>query len=238
MKIFDKLKKAFESNKIKSFFQKILLLIKKIKLRWIVTTVVCLSIIAASAAVAVFTVSLSIKAKTAPSILSVKDSEGFKNVDSIIVLGAGLRSDGTPSDMLADRLTVGIALLEKHPNAKLILTGDNSGDHYNEVASMKKYVMDRGVSEDRIIEDGLGYSTYESIYRAKHEFKTEKAIIVTQKYHLHRVLYIASQMDIDVIGVSADLRGYRKQFYREVREHMARFKDFFYTLTEYVPQKS
>lgn len=195
----------------------------------------CLAIILTAALSAVLTVSLALREKTRPDIISVECTESFADVDHIIVLGAGLRSDGTPSDMLADRLTVGVALLEKYPYAKLLLTGDNSGKAYNEVAAMKRFVNDLGVDDLRIVTDDRGYSTYESIYNAKNEFSVKKAIIVTQEYHLHRSLYIADRLGIEAKGVGADLRSYRKQGYREIREHMARFKDFFCTLVEYEP---
>ena len=191
---------------------------------------ICAAVIVLSAVVAVLTVSLSIKAKMSPQILLPAEAESLSGVDHIIILGAGLRNDGSPSDMLADRLKTGAALLKIHPNAKLILTGDNSGEQYNEVAAMKKFLLDLGVSEDKMIEDGLGYSTYESITRASDKFGASRVIIVTQEYHLFRALYIAKQTGLTAVGVSADLRGYSGQGFRDIREHFARVKDFFFTL--------
>ena len=196
----------------------------------IIVALLCAAVIIASAIVSVFTISLSIKTKMSSCIFSAEDAMVLENIDHIIVLGAGLRKDGRPSDMLADRLKTGAALLEAHPNAKLILTGDNSGDHYNEVAAMKKFVLDLGIDEARIIEDGLGFSTYESIYRAAKDIGAKNTIIVTQEYHLFRALYIAKQSDMNAVGVSADLRGYSGQSLRNAREHLARVKDFFLTL--------
>ena len=198
--------------------------------KYAIVAIVCALIIAVSAIVTVFTLSLSIKAKTSSHIVPLTEAWDIDGIDHIIILGAGLRSDGSPSDMLADRLKTGVALLVAHPEAKLILTGDNSGEHYNEVAAMKKYVLELGVSEDAIIEDGKGFSTYESISTAANEFKVKKAIIVTQEYHLFRALYIADRFGIEAVGVSADLRSYSGQSVRNLREHLARVKDFFLTL--------
>ena len=195
-----------------------------------IIALICVTVVLVSAIVAVFSVSLAIKAKTSEDIVSLEKSDGIEDVDHIIILGAGLRSDGSPSDMLADRLKTGVALLELHPKAKLLLTGDNSGEHYNEVAAMKKFVVELGVSEEKLVEDGKGYSTYESLYRAVNTYGVKNAIIVTQEYHLHRALYIADRMNVDAVGVSADLRSYSGQSIRNAREHLARVKDFFLTL--------
>ena len=195
-----------------------------------IIALICVAVVLVSAIVAVFSVSLAIKAKTSEDIVSLEKSDGIEDVDHIIILGAGLRSDGSPSDMLADRLKTGVALLELHPKAKLLLTGDNSGEHYNEVAAMKKFVVELGVSEEKLVEDGKGYSTYESLYRAVNTYGVKNAIIVTQEYHLHRALYIADRMNVDAVGVSADLRSYSGQSIRNAREHLARVKDFFLTL--------
>ena len=75
--------------------------------------------------------------------------------------------------------------------------------------------------------DHAGFSTYESMYRAKEVFEAKKVVIVTQKYHLHRALYVAEKLGIDAYGVSSDPRTYRGQFVREIREILARDKDFF-----------
>jgi vancomycin permeability regulator SanA len=169
------------------------------------------------------------------SLTSAENAAKLSDINYIIVLGAGLRSDGSPSDMLADRLSVGISLLEKFPDAMLILTGDNSGERYNEVAAMKKFATNHGVDEEKIIEDDCGFSTYESIYRAKNTFNVDKAIIVSQEYHLYRALYIARGLGIEAYGVESDYRTYQNQMKRELREILARFKDFVNTVLEPKP---
>ena len=181
---------------------------------------------------AVLAVSFSVKGSVADRIITEDEAAKLENVDYILVLGAGLRSDGTPSDMLSDRLSVGISLFEKGVSEKLLMSGDNSGDSYNEVAAMQLFATEKGVDPDSIVLDGKGYSTYESIFNAVKEYGAKRIVIVTQEYHLYRALYIAKSFGIDAYGVHADLRPYRAQAYRDIREHFARFKDFILTVTE------
>ena len=173
----------------------------------------------------VLAVSLSMVKLTAPSITSVTNLPTETDYDCILVLGAGVRDDGTPSPMLYDRVTVAVQLYEA-TGAPLLMSGDHTGD-YNEVAVMKALAVEMGVPSEDIFLDHEGYSTYESLYRARHMFSAQRVVIVTQEYHLHRALYIARELDMTATGVSADLRPYRLQKQYNAREHLARFKDFF-----------
>ena len=148
------------------------------------------------------------------------------NADCIIVLGAGVRADGTPSPMLKDRLLEGIALYDMGAYDKLLMSGDNTRKGYDEVNTMKQYAIDKGIASKDIFMDHAGISTYDSIYRAKEIFQAEKIIIVSQKYHLYRALYISDSLGVDAYGVSADPVIYAGQEFREIREIVARTKDF------------
>ena len=148
------------------------------------------------------------------------------NADCIIVLGAGVRADGTPSPMLKDRLLQGIALYDMGASDRLLMSGDNTKKGYDEVNTMKQYAIDHGVPSEHIFMDHAGISTYDSIYRAKEIFQAEKIIIVSQKYHLYRALYISDSLGVDAYGVSADPVIYAGQEFREIREIVARTKDF------------
>lgn len=141
-----------------------------------------------------------------------------------LVLGAKVHKDGRLSDMLRDRMDTGIALYREGKVAKLLLSGDDSG--VGEVRAMKAYALENGVREEDILCDGEGYSTYESLFRAKTVFGEENLVIVTQKYHLYRALYIANDMDIEAVGADAAIFRYVGQLYRDVRELLARAKDF------------
>lgn len=179
---------------------------------------------------AVLTVSLSMVDSTRDQIASPADSDGiaYADYDCILVLGAGVRADGSPSEMLRDRVTVACDLREMLASSALplLMSGDHTGD-YNEVEVMKKLAAERGIPTERIFLDHEGYSTYESIYRARYVFGVKKMIIVTQGYHLHRALHIARELGMEAVGVPADLRPYRKQTIYEAREMLARFKDMF-----------
>jgi SanA protein len=146
--------------------------------------------------------------------------------DCIFVLGAGVRADGTPSPMLKDRLLEGIALYDMGASDRLLMSGDNTKKGYDEVNTMKQYAIDHGVPSEHIFMDHAGISTYDSIYRAKEIFQAEKIIIVSQKYHLYRALYISDSLGVDAYGVSADPVIYAGQEFREIREIVARTKDF------------
>ena len=91
---------------------------------------------------------------------------------------------------------------------------------------MKQYAIDQGIPSEHVFTDHAGFSTYETMYRAKAIFGADKVIVVTQQYHLYRALYIADQLGIEAYGVSADLRPYSGQTGRDVREVLARCKDF------------
>lgn len=154
----------------------------------------------------------------------MKDNE---NADCILVLGAGVYSDGTPTPMLKDRLDRGIQLYKLKLAPKILLSGDNGQVEYNEVAVMLSYALEQGIPEEDIFLDHAGFSTYESMYRAKAIFNVKKALVVTQKYHEFRALYIGKRLGLDVIGISANDTSYSGNIYREIREVLAREKDFF-----------
>ena len=143
-----------------------------------------------------------------------------------MVVGCQVRSDGTPSHMLEVRLKRSVALYEAGAAPKLLMSGDHGTQYYNEVDAMKRYAVKAGVPSTDIFMDHAGFSTYDSVSRAINVFQAEKIIIVTQKYHLYRALYIAKALGIEAYGVAADYRQYSGQFARDVREVLARVKDF------------
>jgi len=171
--------------------------------------------------------------------VSVAEEEGLKlkdlDADCILVLGAGLKPDGTPNSMLEDRLIVALALYQDGVAPKLLLSGDHGQKNYDEVNAMKTYMLDHGVHSEDIFLDHAGFSTYESMYRAKDIFEINKVIVVTQKYHEYRALYIAKKLGYEAYGVSSDPGTYGGQQFREIREIVARNKDFFKLLIKPEP---
>lgn len=166
-----------------------------------------------------------IKLSTKDNILTIKEASKLEDIDCILVLGAGIWGD-RPSPMLEDRLLTGIELYNKKISPKIVMSGDHGQIEYDEVNIMKQYAIDKNIPSNDIFMDHAGFSTYESIYRIKEIFKAKKIIIVTQKYHLHRALYIAKSLGIEAYGVNSDPRTYSGQSMRELREILARNKDF------------
>ena len=184
--------------------------------------------------VSVFSINSFVKASYKNKIISPEEASKL-NADCILVLGAGVSANGIPSPMLEDRLIQGIELYNMESSEKLLMSGDHSSKDYDEVNTMKDYAVESGVVSENIFMDHAGFSTYESMYRARDIFKVKKAIIVTQEYHLHRALYIANSLGIDAYGVAADPRQYVGQNLRELREILARVKDFFNVIIKPYP---
>lgn len=163
---------------------------------------------------------------TKDNILTPEEAAQLGEVDCILVLGCLVRPDGSPSHMLADRVTVGIELYMLNAAPKLLMSGDHGREDYNEVGAMKECAVNEGVASSDVFMDHAGFSTYESMYRAKEIFGADKIIIVSQEYHLYRALYVAEALGIEAYGVSVDCRSYSGQFMRDIREVAARVKDF------------
>ena len=172
------------------------------------------------------TVSTTMAKLTAEHIVTTDALSPHTDYDCILVLGAGVRDDGSPSDMLYDRVSISAEVYAALGDTPLLMSGDHTGD-YNEVGVMKSLATELGVPSEDVFLDHEGYSTYESLYRAKYVFGAKRIVIITQAYHLHRALYIARELGMEAVGVSADIRTYRGQSRYNAREHLARFKDFF-----------
>lgn len=182
-------------------------------------------IIAIMLVATVMIISMAVVDSTDERVIEVSDlSESY---DCIMVLGAGLQADGSPSHMLEDRLKTAIGAFESGAVDVILMSGDRSGDSYDEPAAMVKYAVENGVDADDILVDNEGFSTYESIIRAKEVYGFDRIVVITQEYHLYRALYIADKNGVEAVGVSSDLRTYRGQSMRDLREILARAKDFF-----------
>ena len=218
-------------KKIKRFFLKLLLL------------VIVLAIVSV---LMVMTISNQVKNRTEDDIAYIVTGEVKINpvsliqlkdfdADCILVLGAGLKDAETPSDMLKDRLDVGIELYKQGVAPKILLSGDNGQVEHNEIHVMLNYAKNAGVPEADIFCDHAGFSTYDSMYRAGSIFEAERVVVVTQQYHEYRALYIGKKLGLEVLGVASDQRSYFGTAYREARETLARCKDFFKALIKADP---
>jgi vancomycin permeability regulator SanA len=198
----------------------------------IVSCLVCAGLLGASA---LLLANGHVKRSTADQILAPEQAAALEDVDCILVLGCLVKADGTPSDMLYDRISVGVTLYQNGTSQKLLMSGDHGQKEYDEVNTMKTCAIDAGVPSEDVFMDHAGFSTYESVFRAKEIFGAKKIVIVTQEYHLHRALYVANALGMEAYGVSADLRGYSGQTKRDVREILARIKDMGYSLFKPAP---
>ncbi len=176
-------------------------------------------------AVAVAGINIYIIASQHKKIISRDEASRLTDVDYVVVLGCGIRGD-KPTHMLEDRLLEGIAVANLNKDCKLLLTGDNSGESYNEVAVMKNFCLEKGFDESRIVTDDFGFSTGESIENVNNKFEGNKIIIITQVYHTFRALFIAESLDMDAYAVSSSPRKYSTWLYNNTREPLARVKDF------------
>jgi len=205
----------------------------KARSKWIRNAAIGVVGLAILGCISLLLINVYIKASTRDRIISPEIAANV-SVDCILVLGAGVYNE-TPSAMLHDRLLQGVALYDMGASGKILMSGDHGRKEYDEVNVMKKFAVDKGVPSENVFMDHAGFSTYESLYRARDIFQVKKVMIVTQEYHMYRALYIAKALGLDAYGVAADPRQYAGQSYRETREVLARAKDFFYTLVKPKP---
>jgi SanA protein len=142
-----------------------------------------------------------------------------------IVFGAGLWRDGSPTPVLRDRVAAAARLYFNGKVEKLLMSGDNSDVHHNEPGAMLEYALSLGVPQDAVVLDYAGRRTYDTCYRARVIFGVEKAILVTQGFHLPRALFLCNVLGVPAVGVSADLSEYRQrsEWYWHLREVPATF---------------
>ncbi len=168
-------------------------------------------------------------------IISPERAAKLEDVDCILILGCGVYSN-EPSVMLRDRVMQGVELYDLGASGTLFMTGDSRDRYYDETGTMSRLAVENEVPTENIVTDRYGLSTYDSIYRAAKVYGYKKIIIVTQKYHLYRALYIAKQFGIEAYGVASDTREYKNQIFRDIREIAARSKDFAYCIFKPEPE--
>ncbi len=157
-------------------------------------------------------------------ILTFDEAKELTDIDCIIVLGAGLKSDGSPSNLLYERILCGAELYLAGASDRLLLSGDHSRVDYNEVGAMKKYMLDRGIEANVVFTDHAGLDTYDTMYRAKEIFKAKRVIVVTQGFHLSRAVFIANALGLEAYGVDCDTGVYGRNIMNDIREIAARPK--------------
>lgn len=152
--------------------------------------------------------------------------------DCVLVLGAGVWGEN-PSHMLEERLNKGIEVYNTGCTDRILMSGDHGRTEYDEVNVMKSFAVEKGAMGEEVFMDHAGFSTYESMYRAKEIFQVKKVVIVTQKYHLYRAVYNARKLGIDAYGVAADGQynySLPVRTYNNSREALARCKDIIWCI--------
>jgi SanA protein len=183
--------------------------------------------------IAIVSVNYYIKSSTKNKIYySVKK---FPKNDVGIIFGAGINGN-QPSKYLKDRLDAGILLYKMKRINKILLSGDNGRDEYDELTVMKNYCYNHGVDTTKIFIDYAGFDTYSTMYRAKHIFKIKKATLISQEYHLNRAIYIGQKLGIKSAGYSANNGEYHGYKYVCFREYGSIFKSFFDVLRNREPR--
>lgn len=148
----------------------------------------------------------------------------------ILVLGASVNPNKTPSPILRDRLNSAVAMYHAQGDATIIVSGDGREAHYNEPAVMKQYLVEHGIPEQRIVTDERGYTTYASMYHLAYSYHVKQCIIVSQKFHLARAISTGALLGVQCVGLSADTGTYEKAQLYELREIPARTKDILQAL--------
>ena len=184
------------------------------------------AVLAAAGVLAFAGVNIYVTASAAQKIVSAEEAAAL-DADCILILGSSVYGDSLGA-MVENRVQTGLSLLEAGASDRLLLSGDHGKENYDEVNAMKQYCVDRGVDPDVVFLDHAGFSTYESMYRAKAIFGVQKLVIVTQRYHLSRAVYIANALGMDAYGVAATdpSTGILPRLRNLVRESAARVKDF------------
>ena len=166
---------------------------------------------------------------------NIKDVEELKgeSIDAGLVLGCGYQENDEPSPMMADRVSYGVAAFKESATENLLMSGDGQEpNEHDEPMVMSKFAQRLGVDKEDIVEDPYGLSTYDSMWRAKYVYGLSKIVVVTQRYHLYRAVYIAKTLGLEVVGVDSTNRVYLVQLFYDIREFIARTKDFIFCIVQ------
>jgi SanA protein len=150
--------------------------------------------------------------------------DGSRPADCALVLGAGVRDDGTPSDVLRDRLDEALALQRSGRVKRIVVSGDHMSHDYDEPNAMRLYLEANGVAPEVIFMDHAGFDTYSSVWRARHVFGASRVVVVTQRFHLARAVWVARSLGMEAEGSAADRHVYRGIAWLHAREIVSRTK--------------
>lgn len=174
---------------------------------------------------------------TAGALVGADDGSKVLGVtyDCIIVLGASVQPDGTPSAILRNRIEAAVSLYERGIAPVIIMSGDGRESNYDEPSAMKDYAVSLGVPADAVYCDPGGYHTYDTMWRVAHVYGAQSALVVTQEYHLYRAVYDARGVGLEAAGVVSDEGTYDDQDWYDIRECAGRLQDFELVMRKAVP---
>jgi vancomycin permeability regulator SanA len=155
---------------------------------------------------------------------------------AILLLGARVHADGSLSQIMQDRADTAIQIYKMGKSNKILISGDHGTTGYDEVNAIKKYLLIQGVEAEDMFTDHAGFNTYDSLYRARDIFEAQSLIIVTQKFHLPRAIYIANSLGLESVGIIADRHIYRDELKNAGRESLARVKALMNTSFQIKPK--
>lgn len=151
-----------------------------------------------------------------------------------LVLGTQVLRTGEPGDFLAARLETARQLYLTGKVQAILVSGDNGRREYDEPTAMYAWLVRNGVPPERVVRDYAGFDTYDSCFRAKEIFGVDRAIVVTQSFHIERSVTLCRELGIDTSGVGDDsVRDTHPANWRQAstREHLAHVKAVFDLLT-------
>lgn len=193
----------------------------------IIKLAIILGAIFIAAAAAFFIINSIVVGEAGQYVYGVGDIGKLEKADCVLVPGAKVYGDERLSFILQDRVDYAIEIYNAGKAGKLLFSGDHGQTDYDEVNAMMDYAISKGMPKEDIFLDHAGFSTYESMYRARDVFCVKSVIIVTQQFHVSRAVYIARALGLDAVGVNSDPRAYSNATSDAIRESLARVKDFF-----------
>lgn len=164
------------------------------------------------------------------------DISKLPEAQTVLVLGASVYNNSVLSDMLKDRAQIALQVYKSGKAKKILVSGDNRNENYNEALAVQKYLLEQGIAKNDIFLDYAGFDTYDSLYRARDVFKAKSLIISTQKFHLPRAVFIARKLGIEAYGIAADKRQYKNIEINQGRELLATVKAYFDIYAKAKPQ--
>lgn len=200
---------------------------ERIKKKTVIKLVIIFGSIFAAAVAAFFIINSIVIGDASEYVYGIEDIGSLEKADCVLALGALVYSEDRLSLVLKDRVDYAIEIYKAGKADRLLFSGDHGQTDYDEVNAMMDYAISKGVPKEHIFLDHAGFSTYESMYRARDVFCVKSVIIVTQKFHVSRAVYIARALGLDAVGVNSDPRVYTTAAVDAVRESLARVKDFF-----------